>query len=238
MSMETPAGAVGDVGAMPARHGIGRWVRAGLVTLAAVMVVVLLAGLLWLRTIEAGLFPGAALVSTSAWQTYHDPLNLFSIKAPTDWSVLHEEGSGTFGDRSGSYSYTGEDIWLGVPPENVDGLGVWLNVEPLTTDFARQWTCQAFNPSFGTIFAPSTTLGGIPASYDGGDTWMVEAHDAHFQINAHYPGGPQSPHGSPAMPLAQPTPTPVPPGQLATGKQIISTVLASFMLTNPTPLSC
>jgi len=70
------------------------------------------------RTLLAWIRANAtATISTAGWQTYRGPLGLFSIQAPPDWSVEHDTNSGTFGNRTGSYSYTGEEVWLGVPRE-------------------------------------------------------------------------------------------------------------------------
>lgn len=186
--------------------------------------------------IGSGTDAGEAFVSTLGWQTYHDPMGLFSIQVPPEWRVQSDtSGSGSFGDRTGTYSYTLEGVWLGVPPENVNGFGVWVSVTPLTTDFARGWTCRNQQGHLST----NTTLGGIPASYDGGSMWLLDAHDAHFQVNAHYPGGPESPNpGGPIILTPPPTATPMPSGQTELDRQIMATVLASFTLTHPVPLQC
>jgi len=130
----------------------------------AALVVVALLALTLLAWIRAN---ATASISTADWQTYRDPLGLFSIQAPPDWSVEHDTNSGTFGDRTGSYSYTGEEVWLGVPPRNVDGFGVFINVVPLTTDFARGWMCRGLHTGFPT----NTTIGGVPAYHDGLSMW-------------------------------------------------------------------
>ena len=207
-----------------------RIIAGGAVALVVVALVAALATLLWLR--PAG--GPQLLVSTGGWQTFTDGQHLFSIKVPADWSVQQdEESGGSFGDSSGSYTYTGEEIWLGVPPESVDGLGVSISVVPLTTDFARQFSCTDSGR-----FNPNNTLADVPAYYDSRSMWTVDTHDAHYQINATYPGGPQSPHTSLPNTGPQPTSTPVPADQLASGQQIISTVLATFTVTNPTALGC
>jgi hypothetical protein len=242
------AGAADAASPRPSHGGITGGARAALATAGALAVVALLAALLvWARSGTGGIgnaaarSPTAAAASTSAaasipagWQTYRDAQALFSIQAPPDWSVTSDTNSGSFGDGSGSYSFTGEDIWLGVPPQDVDGLGVWVNVTPLTTDYARQSVCRSLHEHF----SPNTVLAGLPAYYDSGDMWLLDTHDAHFQVNAHYPGGPESPHSSPPITNPPPTPTPVPPTQLAANRQTVGAVLASFTLTQPAPLTC
>lgn len=207
-----------------------RVIAGGAIAVVVVALVAALATLLWLRPANGP----QQLVSTAGWQTYSDPQHLFSIMVPSDWSIQQsQEPGGSFGDSTGSYSYTGEDIWFGVPPESIDGTGVSFDVMPLTTDFARHWAC-----SDSGRFTPNRTLAAVPAYYDGLSMWTVDTHDAHFQINANYPGGPTSPHTSPPMMGPPPTVTPVPADQLAADKQVITTVLATFTLTNPTPLGC
>ncbi len=221
-----------QTGARPRQvRRLRRVIAGGAVVLVVVAVVAAFATLLWLRPANGP----QQLVSTDGWQTYTDPQKLFSIKAPADWNVQQdEESGGSFSNRDGSYSYTGEDVWLGIPPESIYGLGININVMPLTTDFARKWECN----DSSARFTPNGALATVPAYYDGLSMWMMDTHDANFQINANYPGGPMSPHSSSPMTGPVPTPTPVPADELATGQQDISTALATFPLTNPTALDC
>jgi len=210
-----------------------RWRRAARRAVPALLAVAVVAGLAALFAGRLAPGPtGPAIVVPADWQTYRDPLGLFSIRVPAEWKIERSENSGSFGDRTGSYSYTGEDLWLGVPPRGADGFGVFINVVPLTTDFARQSTCRGAWPR------DNTALGGVPAYHDPGSTWLIETRDAHYQVNAHYPGGPESPHTSPDMQTTPPTPTPVPPAQLAIARRTMEAVLASFSLAYPAPLTC
>lgn len=206
-----------------------RWMAATAVTLSVILLAGALATLLWLHPFGSSV----PLVSTTGWQTYSDPQHLFSLKVPADWSIEQSQGTGSFGDSTGSYTYTGEEIWLGVPPATIDGMGVAFDVEPLTTDFARHWACADSGR-----FTPNTTLAQVPAYFDGRTMWTVDTHDAHFQVNAHYPGGPGSTGTQSFTQTPPPTATPVPASQATAGKEIIATVLASLTLMNPTSLNC
>jgi hypothetical protein len=167
----------------------------------------------------------------SAWQTYHDPFGLFSIKIPLTWTALHDEGTGSFGDRAGSYSFTSEGVGLRDSQEP-QSFYVAFFITPLTTDYARQWVCRNLFSGAGA------TLGGIPARYDGGSVWYVDTQAAHFQINAAYPGGPVSARGSPMLREVPPTPTPVPTAQLQANEVLHDAILASIMFTPSIPLAC
>ena len=77
--------------------------RRALVAGVAALVVVALLAITLLAWIRAN---ATTAISTAGWQTYRDPLDLFSIQAPPTWSTQHDTTSGGFGDRTGNYSYT------------------------------------------------------------------------------------------------------------------------------------
>lgn len=174
----------------------------------------------------------AAPTSTvpAGWQRYTDPGGYFSVSLPNGWTAQRDtSGKATMGNNSGSFTTQDITDTLGGPPRGQNSITVWVLIEPLPNDFARQWECGAWPPARN-----NATLAGLPAIHFEDNTWLLTTNAAHFQINYLYPNWP----GNVNMPVNAPTATPMPPGFYDRGQQEIKTIIASFLPIPDTPLAC
>lgn len=169
-------------------------------------------------------------VNTSGWQVYHDPMNMYSLRLPPGWTAQASTSSGTYGDRTGSMTFTMEGVQLSDPTQGQASGQVIISAEPINSDFARHWYCQAW-----PAMANNGTFHGIPAQAQPA-VWLFNSANAHFQLDVVIPGVLGPPHSSSPMP--QPTATPLPASWVATDQNDINGVLATLQPSNPAPLSC
>ena len=201
--------------------------RRGLIVgVSGLTVLVLLFALLFAALNHRSTASGGAPPTSPGWQRYADPDGHFTVSIPNGWTVQRETNTTTAGDSHGSVTFHNVMYTFGGPPRGQHTITVWIYVEPIENERARQWMCGAFFPERN-----NTTLAGLPAVTLGNGTWQVESSGAHFQISYVYPN-------DPGDVLNQPTPTPMPPGFYEQGQQVLHTILASFMPTPDTPLKC
>jgi hypothetical protein len=165
----------------------------------------------------------------AGWQRYTDPGGHFVVSIPKGWTVESESGTGTEGSSRGSVTFQDTMDTFGGPPHGQKTITVWIYVQPIESDLARQFMCDA-----GFSKDANTTLAGLPAFTNGHGVWLVESSGAHFQISYAYPNW----KGNVNIPENAPTPTPMPPGFYEQGQQDLHTMVASFMPTPDTPLQC
>ena len=161
------------------------------------------------------------------WVTYRDPAGFFTIRIPPQWHATVSTGKGWSGDRTGSYSYTSENVNLGPGTRVPRDTYADVYIQPIPNAFARQWNCKAFNGPF------DSTIAGLPAT-DLGGTWLLNTEDAHFQISTPFsfnPGGVEIHAGSPL-------PTPVPPATVSAEQHLVEMVISTFRPIPATPLRC
>ena len=169
--------------------------------------------------------PGA-LVSAD-WVTYRDPAGFFTLRIPPQWHAMVSTGEGWAGDRTGSYSYTLENVNLGPGTLLPRDTYVDIYVQPIPNAFARHLNCTAGNGP------ANATVAGLPAT-DFAGTLLLNTQDAHFQISTPFsynPGGVEIHAGSPL-------PTPVPPATINAEQLLLAMVIATFLPISDTPLRC
>ncbi len=125
---------------------------------------------------SAGKPTGPGELVPTDWVTYRDPAGFFTIRIPPQWHATVSTGEGWAGDRTGSYSYTSENVNLGPGTRVPRDTYVDVYIEPIPNAFARQWNCTAWTGPF------NSTVAGLPAT-DEGSTWLLNTEDAHFQIS-------------------------------------------------------
>jgi hypothetical protein len=165
----------------------------------------------------------------AGWERYTDPSGLFTVSLPRGWTVQRQSSTGVEGSSHGSVTFHQTMEAFGGPPGGEQTITVWILVQPLSSDLARQVMCD-----FGFHQRTNATLAGLPAWNDGNATWIVESSGAHFQLDYTYPND----RGDVLLPANAPSPTPMPPGFYARGQQDWHTLLASFLPTPATPLRC
>ncbi len=165
------------------------------------------------------------------WQTYRDPLGLFSVRLPKQWRAQVSTGQASFGDRSGSASEPTETIQFSDPALGGARAQVDVNASPIQSAFERHWYCQAFPQKNGTFH-------GIPADHNQDATWLFDTANAHFQLDVWIPGvlEPWHSHGAELTPV--PTATPLPQATVAADRAVLGIILGVFQPTNATALSC
>jgi hypothetical protein len=195
--------------------------------MAAALVVVVLFAFALLRS-SSGQSPTSSLVTgaqvPSSWVTYRDPAGYFTIRVPPTWRATVGTGTGTYGDRTGSYSFTDENVDLGTGSNFWQSVGISIYVEPISSAFARHWNCTA------NAGALNATIAGLPAT-DLGWTWLLNTEDAHFQIST-----PLTPN--PGGPMITTPPTPVPQATIVAEQHLYTQVIATFRPIPDTPLKC
>lgn len=165
------------------------------------------------------------------WQTYRDPLGLFSVRLPKGWTAQSSTSSETFGDRTGSATETAEMIQFSDPALGAASARVDVSAAPIKTDFERHWYCQGFPQK-------TSSFHGIPAESTSDAMWLFDTGNAHFQLDVWIPGVLVPPHSSPLQLAPVPTATPLPQATVAADRAVISTILGSFRPTNAAALSC
>jgi hypothetical protein len=202
--------------------------RSLIVGVSGLTVLVVLFALLFAAFSNRSTVSGGTPPPPAGWERYTDPGGHFTISIPKGWTVQSQSGTGEEGSSHGSVTYQNVMDAFGGPPYGQKTITVWINVQPIESDLARQVMCD-----FGFYKHTNTTLAGLPATHLS-DTWIVESSGAHFQIDYAYPNW----KGDVAMPVNAPTPTPMPPGFYEQGQQEWQTILASFRPTPDTPLQC
>ena len=176
---------------------------------------------------------GVGSADTSAWQTYRDPMGMFSLRLPPGWTAQTSTSGGSAGDSTGSMSVTTEGVLLSDPTQGDASAQVSFTAEPINSDFARHWYCQAWPAKDLT-----GSFHGIPAEHIRDSTWIFSSANAHFQLDVTVPGVMAPPHDLGPISVFPPTPTPLPASVLATDERDVNGVLATFQPANPAPLSC
>lgn len=205
--------------------------RAGIATAAVCLLLALFAVLLLRGPSTTGLFFSLSSNAPANWQTYRDPAGLFSVRLPAGWSARTETGTSSFGGPTGSATETDETITFNDPSQGSASAAVYVNAEPIQSDFERQWNCQAFRSEEHNSFH------GYPAQSMPG-TWIFESSTAHFQLDYMIPGVVGPAHSSPAMAGLTPTPTPLPQRVIDADTTTVNTILATFQPTSMSALSC
>lgn len=221
----------GQVDTNPRRgRFLARWIPAMVVV---AVVAGLAAVLLGSGHGPAGSSPGVGggSANTAGWQTYHDPLNMYSLRLPPGWTAQVSTGSSTYGDRTGSMSVTTEGVVFSDPQYGDSSARVYIMAEPIASDFSRHWYCQAFSRN-----QENSTFHGIPAVHFQDAVWLFSSANAHFQLDVWIPGVLEPPHEMGPGPIIQPTP--LPSSWIAADRADINGVLASLQPANPAPLSC
>jgi hypothetical protein len=219
----TGGGRQSSEGASQSRH----WLRAA-ATVA--LVVALLAAFGGVALWRSG--PGVTL-ATITWQTYHDPLGLFTVRLPPGWTATVMLGWFGEGDRTASMNGRDETITFSDPTLGQASANFSVWAYPITNlALAQSMECTSRSEETGTF-------NGYPATPYGPPTIMFESDNAHFQIDETIPGALQpsgfSVHLTPPFP---PTPTPLPAAAVASDRALLGEALASFRPADPHPLAC
>jgi hypothetical protein len=169
-----------------------------------------------------GVAPGSSL--PAGWQVFRDPAGYFTIVLPPGWTATGgQDGSGTLGDRTGSYSYTDYSWAVRDPASGTSGPGVFISYHPLTNAFGRHFECEAFPHANGTF-------AGLPAESIGPNAgWLFATESAHYQLNYGFP---------PSGGLQTTPPTAIPAATFAAGQSLTTQIAATFLPTPDTPLTC
>lgn len=156
---------------------------------------------------------------------YRDPDQYFTIKIPQGWHSRREVSLATAGDRQGSYQLTTimTTLMPNAPPVAEDP-SVFIYLESARDAGAKHWACTTWSG------ASNTTIAGIPADYNGADQWMVNAKDAHFQIDFSI-GKRQS--GANFVES-----TPLPAAEVQSRTNLLKSIIATFRPTPDQPLQC
>ena len=203
-----------------------RWLRA---FASAALVCALLAAFAGVALWRQG---SGVTLATLTWQTYHDPLGLFSVRLPPGWTASVMMGSFGEGDRSGSESGPDETITFSDPALGAASASFSVYAHPITN--------LALAPTFecGIVTPANKTFNGYTAEGDDATTRFNSA-GASFQIFEDIPGvlmlAGFSVHLHPPFP---PTPTPLPASTVASDRALLNDALASFRPTDPHPLNC
>lgn len=220
----------------PRAEAAGRSRRALGVGVMLTVVIALVAGFGALALARQGkltLPPQLAPGSTADWQTYHDPLGLFTMRLPPGWTASVEMGSFTQGDRNGSDSGQDEMIRFSDLAQGKTSAVIFVYAQPIhDTAVAQSMMCGARGQESGTFQ-------GYPASTQPA-LILFESGNAHFQIDEVIPGvlAPANP-GGPMIPSPPPpTPTPLSASTISTHRALLSDALASFYPTDAQPLAC
>jgi hypothetical protein len=165
------------------------------------------------------------------WQTYRDPLGLFSVRLPKEWTAQVSTGEESYGDRTGSATETAETIQFSDPALGAGSAGFDVDASPIQSEFERHWYCQGFTQK-------QSAFHGIPAEHLSDATWLFDTANAHFQLDVWIPGILEPAHSQPLQLTPIPTATPLPPATVATDRSVLDTILGAFQPTNATALSC
>jgi hypothetical protein len=203
-----------------------RWLRA---SATVALVIALLAAFGGVALWRSG--PGVTL-STITWQTYHDPLGLFTVRLPPGWTASVMMGWFGEGDRTASMSGRDESVTFSDPSLGQASASFSAYAYPITNlALAQSMECTSRSDETGTF-------NGYPATPYGPPTILFESGDAHFQIDETIPNVLEPPSMAHAHPPFPPTPTPLPASTVASDRALLSDALASFRPTDPHPLAC
>jgi hypothetical protein len=176
---------------------------------------------------------GGTSANTSGWQTYHDPMNMYSLRLPPGWTAKVGTSSGFASNRGGAISVTMETVVFSDPRYGQSSAQVDISAEPIDSDVARRVYCADWSPhNFNDTFH------GIPAEHIPEATWLFSSANAHFQLDVWIPGVLEPPHERGPLTGMEPTASPLPASWIAADRVNINGVLASFRPANPAPLSC
>ena len=170
-----------------------------------------------------GLVRAAHRPAATGWQTYHDPLGLFTVGVPPGWTVRGGlSGRVGFGGPAGGVSEVPEGVTITNPAHGTGSGYVNVFAYYVPPAFVNgDGVCRYFGPAaYGPFRGPPWRLTPYPG------TWLVDTQNAHFQIDSAVPGVWGPGHGSPLFP--PPTPTPVPASWVALDRPMVNAVLASF----------
>ena len=209
----------------PARRRRG-WLSALVAGVALVAVVVVFAAVALGRQRAAPSQSAlGAMAAPTSWRVYNDPMGLYSIRIPANWTASVTDGTFSEGNRTGSMSGKLEGVVFRDPALGKASARIWINAEQITSAFGRQYYCDARAQETSSFNGYSASL--IPPS---GTVWMFESYNAHFQIDVEIPGvlAPSNP-GGPMIPYPPPpTPTPLPQTMVKADRAILTTALDSF----------
>jgi hypothetical protein len=157
--------------------------------------------------------------AATGWQTYHDPLGLFTVGVPPGWTAQGGlSGWVGFGGPAGSVSEVPEGVRVTNPAHGTGSGYVYIFAYYVPPAFVNGGSCYSFRPAaYGPFPGPPWRLTPYPG------TWLVDTQNAHFQIESAVPGvwGPLS--ISPGLP-----PPPVPASWVAVDEPVVNAVLTSF----------
>ncbi len=175
----------------------------------------------------------AAPVSSANWQTYHDPLNAFSMRLPQGWTATANLGSYSEGDRDGSFSGQDETIQFSDPTLGAASASISVYATPFpNTPVAHTMMCNWHA-------GETASFNGYPADDRSPAVIMFESGSAHFQIDEVIPGVlvPENAGGVLIL-TPPPTPTQLPATTVSEDRALVDAALASFQPTDPKPLVC
>jgi hypothetical protein len=204
------------------------WVRAAAVTVVVAALAAVLLG-------RAGVFSTSLAAGSGgtpqSWQTYHDPLGLFTLRLPPDWTAVVESGTGGISNSHGIVTEREYVVNFDDPAQRTGSAHVSVIAVPLKTTFDRQYICQNANTPYQR-FSPLTLRSMEPSGLS-----LFTTETAFFQVNVAIPGvvAPDG-YGLPLLP--QPTVTPIPSTWAATDQSEVNAMLVSFQPTDPKPLAC
>jgi hypothetical protein len=172
----------------------------------------------------------AVLVLQPGWQTFRDPLGLFTVRYPPGWNAESQTNYATFGDPYGSATDPWESVTVREASHGAGGASVSIDAGPIyDTAFEHQWYCQA---------GPGSNNNGwfriYPATYFLPDSWVFYTGNAHFQIDITIPDilEPQSHVANPPSPKLVPAPW------VAADITYVTGILDSFHPSDLLPHTC
>lgn len=204
-----------------------RWLRA---SATVVLVVALLAGFGGVALWRSG--PGVTL-ATITWQTYHDPLGLFTVRLPPGWTATVLTGGDVTVDNQTQFdSGRDESITFSDPTLGEASASFSVDAQPISNPALAQ-TMECATP-----FPADATFNGYPA--EEGDTAVIRFNSAtaSYQIGEYIPGALRPDNLGHYTPPILPTPTPLPASTVASDRALLSDALTSFRPTDPHPLAC
>lgn len=176
--------------------------------------------------------PGVTL-ATLSWQTYHDPLGLFSVRLPPGWTATVLMGGGVSNDNRIQFdSGVDESVTFSDPTLGEASASFSVDAQPISNPALAQ-TMECSTP-----FPVDATFNGYPA--EEGDTAVIRfsSATASYQIGEYIPGVLQPDNFAHYTPPVAPTPTPLPALTVAGDRALLYNALASFRPTDPHPLAC
>jgi hypothetical protein len=197
------------------------------IVVAAAVIVALVAVMLLRTGVATASRPVGDNGVSSHWQTYHDPLGLFTLRLPPGWSAHVTVGTLSYGGPIVKL----DDISFSNPSQGSGSASVGIFADPIATTVEQQYYCDASSAISG--FSPMT----VDRLKQMGAYVIFVTEGAHFQIDVKIPGilAPAT-FGQPPYPT--PTPTALPASWLATDVMQVNALLASFQPMDPKPLEC